>query len=47
MKDAANPVITPMIELYEKLDWRDPYVFYNEEDKCYWILISARRLVCR
>ncbi|MFQ8840385.1 MAG: hypothetical protein ACLR8P_05020 [Clostridium fessum] len=43
-KDAANPVITPMIELYEKLDWRDPYVFYNEEDKCYWILISARRL---
>ena len=44
VKDAANPVITPMIELYEKLDWRDPYVFYNEEDKCYWILISARRL---
>ena len=32
-KDAANPVITPMIELYEKLDWRDPYVFYNEEDR--------------
>lgn len=43
-KDAANPVITPMVELYEKLDWRDPYVFYNEEDSCYWILISARRL---
>lgn len=43
-KDESNPVITPMIELYEKLDWRDPYVFYNDEDKCYWILISARRL---
>ncbi len=43
-KDKANPVIKPMIELYEKLDWRDPYVFYNEEDGCYWILISARRL---
>ena len=43
-KDPANPVILPMIELYEKLDWRDPYVFYNEEDACYWILISARRL---
>lgn len=43
-KDAANPVIVPMTELYEKLDWRDPYVFYNEEDSCYWILISARRL---
>lgn len=43
-KDIANPVITPMTELYEKLDWRDPYVFYNEEDENYWILISARRL---
>ena len=44
IKDAGNPVITPKIELYEKLDWRDPYVFYNEDDGCYWILISARRL---
>lgn len=43
-KDPGNPVIKPKIELYEKLDWRDPYVFYNEEDQCYWILISARRL---
>ena len=43
-KDTANPVITPITELYEKLDWRDPYVFYNEEDENYWILISARRL---
>lgn len=43
-KDEANPVIKPMVELYEKLDWRDPYVFYNEDDKCYWILISARKL---
>ena len=44
VKDAANPIITPKIEFYEKLDWRDPYVFYNEDDECYWILISARRL---
>ena len=43
-KDPANPVILPMTELYESLDWRDPYVFYNEEDACYWILISARKL---
>lgn len=42
-KDAANPVISPFEELYESLDWRDPYVFYNEDDGCYWILISARR----
>lgn len=42
-KDVANPIISPFEELYESLDWRDPYVFYNEDDKCYWILISARR----
>ena len=41
-KDPANPVISPIVELYEELDWRDPYVFYNEEEKLYWILISAR-----
>ena len=42
VKDPANPVITPLVELYEELDWRDPYVFYNEEEGLYWILISAR-----
>lgn len=41
-KDSANPVIVPKEEVYEKLDWRDPYVFFNEDDQCYWILISAR-----
>mgnify|MGYP000243706145 CR=1 FL=1 len=38
----GNPVIKPIPELYETLDWRDPYVFYNEDDDCYWILISGR-----
>lgn len=42
VKDPANPVITPIVELYEELDWRDPYVFYNEDEGLYWILISAR-----
>lgn len=32
-KDIANPVITPMTELYEKLDWRDPYVFIMKKMK--------------
>lgn len=41
-KDKNNPVIKAKTDLYERLDWRDPYVFYNEEDKKYWILISAR-----
>lgn len=43
-KDPANPVITPLVELYEEGDWRDPYVFYNKEDGCYWMLLSARKL---
>jgi len=29
--------------LYEKYDWRDPFVFYNEEDNKYWMLITSRR----
>jgi len=42
-KDENNPIIIPKTDLFESLDWRDPYVFYNDEDKCYWMLISARR----
>lgn len=42
VKDAKNPVIIPIEEKYEIVDWRDPFVFYNEDDQCYWILISAR-----
>ena len=41
-KDPKNPIIVPY-EGYELVDWRDPYVFYNEDDKCYWILISGRK----
>lgn len=44
VKDKKNPIIEPETALYEPLDWRDPYVFYNDEDQCYWILISARKL---
>ena len=44
-KNPSNPVISPLEDLYESLDWRDPYVFYNEDEKCYWILISARKKI--
>lgn len=27
---------------YELYDWRDPYVFWSEEDKCYKMLLAAR-----
>ena len=41
-KDPKNPIILPLTTKYEPLDWRDPYVFYNEEESLYWMLISAR-----
>lgn len=28
--------------IYESFDWRDPYVFFNEDDGCYWMLLAAR-----
>lgn len=40
-KDTSNPVIKP-VKGYEKLDWRDPYVFYNEDEELYWLILSAR-----
>lgn len=27
---------------YEEFDWRDPYVFWNEEEGCYYMLLAAR-----
>ncbi len=29
--------------IYEAFDWRDPYVFWNEEEEQYWMLLAARR----
>ena len=42
-KDPSNPCILPKTDQYESLDWRDPYAFYNDEDKCYLMILSARR----
>lgn len=29
--------------MYESFDWRDPYVFKNEEEGNYWMLLAARK----
>lgn len=29
--------------LYESFDWRDPFVFYHAREKCWWMLLAARR----
>ena len=41
-KNASNPIIVPDPRWYENDDWRDPFVFWNEKEKCYWMLITAR-----
>lgn len=41
-KDPANPVISPRTDEYEDQDWRDPYVFYNEDDRKWWMILLAR-----
>ncbi|MDU5945887.1 MAG: glycoside hydrolase family 32 protein [Paenibacillus macerans] len=28
--------------IYEKFDWRDPFVFFNEERQEYWMLVTSR-----
>ncbi|SMB43084.1 Glycosyl hydrolase family 32 N-terminal domain protein [Serratia proteamaculans] len=30
-------------EIYEIYDWRDPFVYYSEIDKCYYMLLAARQ----
>jgi len=29
-------------ERYEEFDWRDPYIFWNEEESCYYMLLASR-----
>ncbi|XID93888.1 family 43 glycosylhydrolase [Paenibacillaceae bacterium WGS1546] len=35
-------LLYPDTSIYELHDWRDPYVFWNEEDQAYWMLLAAR-----
>jgi beta-fructofuranosidase len=36
VSDAANRAA------FEEIDFRDPYVLYNEDEKCYWMLVGTR-----
>ncbi len=41
-KDTANPILFADFERYEPHDWRDPFVFWNEEAREFWMLLAAR-----
>ena len=43
-KDASNPVVSPDPQQYETVDWRDPFVFWNDSTGCYTMLIAAREI---
>lgn len=41
-KSSKNPIIKPDPNLFEQIDFRDPYIFWNDEENKYWMLIAAR-----
>jgi beta-fructofuranosidase len=41
--ESHNPLIVPDTSRYENIDWRDPYVLWNENEQCYWMLVAARK----
>ena len=42
-KDPANPIMFADPQHYEPHDWRDPFVFWNDEAGEYWMLLAARK----
>jgi len=42
-KDTANPILKPDPRWYDMTDWRDPFVIWNDQASCYWMLITSRR----
>ncbi|MBI1281035.1 MAG: DUF4975 domain-containing protein [Anaerolineaceae bacterium] len=41
-KDPANPILFAIGERYEPHDWRDPFVFWNDDAQEFWMLLAAR-----
>jgi beta-fructofuranosidase len=40
-KNPANPILRPTSQ-FESIDWRDPFLLWNDEEQLYWMLIAAR-----
>ncbi|MCX8183106.1 MAG: family 43 glycosylhydrolase [Crenarchaeota archaeon] len=41
VKDNRNPVLVPDERWYGEADWRDPFVFWNPEEKLFFMLVCA------
>ncbi len=42
VKDPLNPILKADPRWYELNDWRDPCVFWNQEEQIYWMVYCAR-----
>ena len=40
---AANRCLVRKTDLYQGIDWRDRFAFYNDQDGCFWLNFSARK----
>lgn len=45
VKDPRNPISKPDADRFETKDWRDPFVFWNDEDQVWWMLVTARSVL--
>jgi beta-fructofuranosidase len=41
IKDERNPIFQADRRWYEPIDWRDPFVFWNDATSEYWMLLAA------
>lgn len=41
-KDPGNPILKPDGVRYQETDFRDPYVFWNEKEGRYWMVMSVK-----
>ena len=41
-KSNSNPLVSPDSRWYETVDWRDPFVYYDDKSESFKMLISAR-----
>ena len=41
-KPLPEETFAPDDSIYQLTDWRDPFVFYNEEEKCWWMLVCTQ-----
>ena len=42
-KSDRNPIMAPNPDLFQRSDWRDPFILWNEQEQCYMMSITTIR----